>query len=52
MSLADTLTSIFVLLMIFLLGYCKFTKKTLKDVIIEVREAFREETTEVIDLGI
>lgn len=46
MALIDTLFAFFVLTLIGLLIYLKMTKKTLKDFIIEIKEAFAERRTE------
>ena len=43
MALYDNLLTIFILITLFVIIYCKLTNKSLTDVITELREAFKPE---------
>jgi len=50
MALTDTLLTIAILLMIFLLAYLKMTNKTIKDFAMEIKEIVSDQKMEEIDL--
>jgi len=43
----ESLTTVGVLLALFILAYCRFTNRTLGELILDIREAFSTQTEEV-----
>ncbi len=50
MGLADTLLTFGILFSLFVLGYCKYMNKTLLEFVIEVKEIFRSQEEEVLNI--
>ncbi len=50
MTMFDNIITAFVLLAIFVIAYCRIKKTTVKELIIDVREAFQDKTEEEVTL--
>ena len=50
MAFADTLLTFGILLAIFILGYCKYMNKTFLEFVTEIKEIFKSQEEEVLNI--